>query len=240
MANVTVKDLISKSLRTINALGVGDVLDADTAQNCLDALNDMMDGLNIEPLMIYTINSSTFNLTGGKRDYLMGPTAVSPDFTATRPVVIQAAGVVVSGVEYALDIIGDDEWEALALKSLITSIPRVLYNHGDWPNTTLSVWPAPSSPYQIIIYSQQNLSGFTDVNAVVSLPPGYNEFLRYNLAVRMAIELQLPVSPALAEMAVTTKAKIKRSNASAPLLSCDAAIMGGPRWGSLSDFLGGR
>ena len=61
-----------------------------------------------------------------------------------------------------------------------------------------------------------------------------------HLAVRMAVELQLPMNPALAEMATGMKARIKRSNVSSPLLAVDAAILGGPRWGSLSDFLGGR
>jgi hypothetical protein len=240
MATVTVKDLISASLRLINVLGVGDVLDADTASNALYALNDMVDGWNIEPLMIYTISQATFNLVGGKRDYAMGPTAVAPDFPTTRPVKIQAAGILISGMEYAMDIIGDDEWERIGMKSLGSSIPKALYNRGDWPNTTLSVWPVPSSPYQIIIYSYQNIQGFTDLNATVSLPPGYSEALRYNLAVRLAVELQRPLDPAMAEMANGMKAKVKRSNVTSPLLSCDPAILGGPRWGNLSDFLGGR
>ena len=240
MATVSVLDLISASLRLINVLGVGDALDADTASNALYALNDMVDGWNIEPLMIYTISSTTFNLVAGKRDYAMGPTAVAPDFTAPRPVRIQAAGLLISGVEYPLDIIGDDEWERIGLKNLGSSIPKALYSRGDWPNTTLSVWPVPSSSYQIVIYSYQNIPGFTNINATVSLPPGYSEALRYNLAVRLAVELQVPINSAISEMANSTKAKVKRSNVVSPLLSCDPAITGRPRFGSLSDFLGGR
>ena len=240
MATVTVKDLISKSLRTINALGVGDVLDSDTAQWCLDALNDMVDAWNVERLMIYTISSSTWNLVPGKQTYQMGPTAVAPDFPAPRPVNIEAAGILINGMEFPLDLLGDDEWEATGLKSIVSSIPTALYNQGSYPNTALSLWPVPGAAYKLVIYSWQNIPSFTDVNDTVSFPPGYSEALRYNLAVRLAIELQRPVSQALADMATSTKAKIKRNNEVAPLMSCDPAILGGPRWGSLSDFLGGR
>ena len=240
MATVIVKDLISASLRSINVLGMGDVLDADTANNAFYALNDMLDGWNLESLMIYTISSSTWNLVPGKQTYQMGPTAVSPDFTAPRPVKIQAAGILINGVEFPLDLLGDDEWEATALKTLVSSIPTALYNQGSYPNTALSLWPMPGAAYQLVLYTWQNIPAFASINDVVSFPPGYAEALRYNLAVRLAIEFQRPLSPELAEMAASSKTKIKRNNESAPLMACDPAILGGPRWGSLSDFLGGR
>lgn len=234
----TVLDLISASLRLINALGIGDVLDGTTANNCLYALNDMVDAWNVESLMIFTVSEATYNLVGGQRDYLIGPTA--PDFVAPRPVRIEAAGILISGMEYPMDIIEDDEWEGIGLKTLGSSIPKALYNHGDWPNSTLSVWPVPSSPYQIILYSYQNISSFTDLNAPVSFPPGYSEALRYNLAVRLSIELARPLDGRITDLAVQSKGKIKRTNESAPLLQCDPGMLGGARFGSLSDFLGGR
>jgi hypothetical protein len=240
MATVAVQDLISASLRLINVLGVGDSLDADTANNCLYALNDMLDGWNLESLMIYTITSSTWNLVAGKQTYQMGPTAVAPDFPAPRPVKIQAAGILINGMEFPLDLLGDDEWEATALKSLVSSIPTALYNQGSYPNTALSLWPLPGAPYQLVLYTWQNIPAFATVNDQVSFPPGYAEALRYNLAVRLAIEFQRPLSPAIADLATSSKAKIKRNNEQPPLMSCDPAILGGPRWGSLSDFLGGR
>ena len=240
MATVTVKDLISASLRTINVLGEGDVLDGGMASNALYALNDMLDAWNVERLMIYTISSSTWDLVPGKQTYQMGPTAVAPDFQAPRPVNIEAAGILINGMEFPLDLLGDDEWEATGLKSLVSSIPTALYNQGSYPNTALSLWPKPGAAYKLVLYTWQNLPAFADLGVEVSFPPGYAEALRYSLAVRMAIELQRPVTQALADMATSTKAKIKRNNAVAPLMACDPAILGGPRWGSLSDFLGGR
>ena len=56
----------------------------------------------------------------------------------------------------------------------------------------------------------------------------------------MAIELQRPINPALAQLAESTKAKVKRNNTSSPLMACDPAILGGAKWANLSDFLGGR
>jgi len=241
MATVIVKDVISASLRLINCLSVGDTLDADTANNALYALNDMIDGWNLEPLMIWTIDQQTFNLTPGKRDYQLGPTAVSPDWTATRPVIVNGVNVTIAGMDYQLDELGDDEWEAIGLKGLGSSIPTSFHNHGDWPNTVIAIWPVPGAAYPVTLYVEQNIPSFATINDTVSLPPGYAEAIRYGLAERLAIELQRPLDPVITEAATAMKAKIKRINQGpAPLLKCDDAILGGPRWGSLSDFLGGR
>jgi len=235
-----VRDLVTGSLRALGVVDPGEAVDANQAAAALQVLNEMLEAWNLESLMIYTVSQATYSLTANKRDYALGPTATSPDWTATRPVKVKAAGLLVGTLEYPLELLEDQEWESISLKSLSTSLPRAIYNRGDWPNTTISVWPVPATAYQIVIYSQQNLTGFASLDDTVSLPPGYSKALRTNLSVELASEYGIQPSPVLMKIAQESKAAVKRRNSTPPLLRVDQAMLGGPRFGNISDFLGGK
>ena len=59
----------------------------------------------------------------------------------------------------------------------------------------------------------------------VSVPPGYADAIRYNLAVKLAPEWGRTITPEVAEMARTSKAAIQRLNLPAPVMLCDPAML---------------
>jgi hypothetical protein len=71
------------------------------------------------------------------------------------------------------------------------------------------------------------LTQFADLTTTdYTFPPGYAEALRYQLALRLAVEFGRPVSEELLALATATFGIIKRPNARAPLLRVDRGMAG--------------
>jgi hypothetical protein len=62
----------------------------------------------------------------------------------------------------------------------------------------------------------------------LSFPPGYEKALRYTLATNLAPEYGVAVSPAVAAIAASSKADIKRANKKRVLAAYDSTLLGEP------------
>jgi hypothetical protein len=75
------------------------------------------------------------------------------------------------------------------------------------------------------IFSWSQIDQFTDVNADIVLPPGYEKALRYNLALEMAPEYGKNPSEIVVAGALTAKAAIKSFNLKPVLMQADNALL---------------
>lgn len=222
----TARDLIRGSLRLIEAIATGETPCADELADGLTALNELVAGWSNKNLLIFNKVREVFPLVVGQASYTMGPTG---NFDTARPQRIENAAVLIPGaqpIEIPIDIINQDEWAAIAVKSVQSSVPNRLYAEGTYPLETLDPWPIPNVANSLVLYSWKPLSSFANANATVDLPPGYYRALRYNLAVEIAPEYGKEVSAAVAAVAVESKADIMRMNSKPRHLSTDEAIRG--------------
>ena len=217
----TAYDIITRALRSINVLGVGETPDAATAQDALDSLNDVLEGWANETLMVYSSTTESFPLLAGVGTYTMGP---SGDFDTTRPTTINDAWVRWNDVDYPLQILTQREYSEIPLKSTLTNIPSAIYVNTGFPQNTVYLWCVPNvSGNSIFFNTLKPFTSFTSLTDTVNFPPGYSKAMRYALAVEMMPEYGVN-NGLVIEMANEAKAKLKRTNFSPVIMALSDAL----------------
>jgi hypothetical protein len=220
----TVRDLISGSLRLLGAISTGETPTAQEQTDAFNSLNDMLDSWSTEGLMVPTKLRETFSLVPGQQTYTFGS---GGNFNSVRPMLIENALIVLTvtpETEIPMKIVNKDEWASITVKSVQSSVPLYLYNDNAFPLTNVNLWTVPSVATSIVLYSWKPLSDFVTVNDTVSLPPGYNRAIRYNLALELSAEYGVSPLPGVAAGALESKANIKRANTKPNYLSTDAEL----------------
>lgn len=221
---MTGRDLISAQLRKINALAPGESIDAQEAMDGLAETNRMLSSWSNEGLLIYAITAeSPIALTPGDATYTLG---TSGDIT-TRPQKIEKA--VIRDGSYDLSpmrILTLDEFSAIPNKSAQSTYPYSIYDDGGYPLRTITLYPVPSAAKQLVLFTKRPLTEIASLSTELSFPPGYEDALVYNGAIRLAPEYEKQVSAEVAKIASDALAGIKRANHRPALLRCDDAVVG--------------
>jgi hypothetical protein len=236
-----VQDLIHSSMRLVAGLGHGQSGSTPELADCLTALNLMIDSWNAQDLMLYTTGRAVYSLTSGKQTYTLGPSGA--DWVATRPQNLDSAGLILNNVtpayERPLRILSELEWAHRHIKTLSSPLPLEIYFENDYPNAQVSLWPVPQINYQVALYTEQALAAFVNLTDTVSLPPGYAEAIRYNLAVRLAAEFGGEAPASVVALAEQLQSTIKRQNFTIEPSRVDREIQGPGRWSIWTGELGG-
>lgn len=227
----TAQTLITRALRLLSVVGSGVTPDSNALTDGLTALNAMLEGWRNQPWASWSIDEVTASIVANKQSYTMGPTG---DINTTRPINIENARLQLLGVDYPVQIIDQAQWAGIRVKSLKSNIPRYLYPTGDYPLITLNLWPIPTQNAALIMGVVHPMSGFSALGDTVSLPPGYEQAIAYNLAICLAPEFGVSASGEVAKIARQALAEIKRMN-SQPIKS-DLGVTTGRRYNIYADF----
>lgn len=204
----TVLDLIEGSLRLIEELGAGQTASSEDANDAFYALNSMLETWSIEGDLVYTETTETFTLTANDGSYTMGS---GGDFNTARPIRLLAAVLKNGNNETPLSIYNIDQWAAIPDKT-IAGIPSVIYMDNNFATANINLYPVPSTTYSLVLYTEKPLTAFTSTGQTLSLPPGYERALRYNLAVEIAPEYGKEAKPSVMSAAVESKNLVKNQN----------------------------
>jgi hypothetical protein len=221
---MTALDLIKRSMRLLGLLNVGDVPTNEEAQDGLTALNAMVDAWATERLMMFTTGRNLYNLAQNQQVYQIGP--LGPDWIAPRPEYIDGAGLLLTNsdptqvLEIPLEVLRTDkEWARVRAKGITSQLPTKLYydrgfstGGGNLGSGNVAVWPVPLVANQIALYTPTIVSQFTSLTQTISLPPGYNRALAYNLAIEYAPEFTVQPSEVVVAVAQMSKDSLKRAN----------------------------
>lgn len=184
----------------------GETPTSEEVADGLDNLNRMIASWSNDSLLIYARTFENFPLLSGVGDYTIGPGA---DFDTARPMHIIDAYVRQSTLDYWLNIIPDEQYDAIAYKN-IDSIPQVLNYTAQYPQATIRIFPKPQNSYTLYLRSEKQLTSI-GLNDEVSLPPGWEDALVYNLAVRLGPSYGVPVDPVLVELARNAKSMLQEN-----------------------------
>ena len=225
---MTAQDLIASSLRLIGVLASGEQPSGAEASDALLILNQMIDSWTTERMDIFTLNILEFPLVPGQQVYTFGP---GGNFNAVRPARIERISIVsllnpAQPLELPCEMLTDAGWQAVPVKAISSTLPLQVYDDGAFPLRNLSFRYIPQIPVNTRIYVWQAVSQFPDLFTDVTFPPGYLKALRYCLAVDLAPEFGVQVSPVVAAQAVLSKAAIKSINAPLIETHCDSAVIG--------------
>ena len=208
----TAGDIINGSLRLIGQLAEGEAPSADTAQDALAAMNQMIESWNTERLSVYATEDQVFLWPPSLASRTIGPTG---DFVGNRPVQVNDATYFkdpASGLSFGIKMINQDQYSGIALKTVRSTYPQVMWVNDTYPDVTITIYPIPTKELEWHIVSVQPLAQPAVLATDLFFPPGYLRAFRYNLACELAPEFGVEPSPQVARIAMTSKRNLKRVN----------------------------
>jgi len=229
----TGEDLVRASMRLIQVSAVDTDLTASELKDGIESLNRMLDSWSVDELMLYQVIRETFPLVPNQNPYSIG---IGGDWNTVRPTKIVGAYLTLTNssipVDYPMQVLEFDDYNAIRLKTLSTNFPGYLYYQPSFPVASAYIYPvyAPNaqsgtSPGTITITSWKPLPIISDPTAYIELPPGYWEAIVFNLAVRIAEEYQFDMRPTTVQLAVSALKRLKRINQRTQTLRTDVALM---------------
>jgi hypothetical protein len=228
----TVLDIIKPAFRIAGLLGApGRGLSPEEQTEGLEVLNAFLDYLKVDRCSVYAILRALFTLTPGKGVYTIG-TSGTPDINAERPVRIDRASFVFTNItpniEIPLQVLNEQEWQAVMPKSLTASVPSKLYYEPFVPNGTINLWAIPTVAYKMALYLWQTVNEFAAITDPLVIAPAYRMMLQYNLAVQLAERYpeRQQISGTAVQRAKATLAEVRRANAPALLMRCESGSLG--------------
>lgn len=230
---MTVRDLITQSLRKLGVIASGEVPSADEMSDTFEALQHLIGSWSTERLLTPRRIREEFAFIANQQAYTMG---AGGDFNTVRPMAIEKASIEVQGsspLELPVKIWNEDEWARENNKELASTYPLKIFVEESYPLMTIHVWPVPASSLEkLVLYSWKPLTNFDSVDDDVELPQGWSRALIYNLALEVAPEYEMEPSPSMVAIALESKANIKRMNKKPLLMIVDSALIksGGFDW----------
>jgi len=218
MAVQTAGDLIRIAARRLRAVQSGEPMDATVAADCLDDLNLMIDSWNTEGLVSFADQTQQVAYPveapapGQAYSLTVGP---GGQINCVRPLTIDKVWVVdtTSGNILPQALLTENEFQVeIRQKPSSGSYPYYAWYDAQMlaggTGTGLGVlwlWPNPnlsnSANFQQVIRFRALLAAFASLSSsVLSLPPGYQEAMIADLAVRIAPSLGGSAVKAAAEM----------------------------------------
>lgn len=206
----TAQSLIDRSLRLIGALASGESATAQESADALVALNSMIESWQTERLVVYSYVDTAFTISTGDNSYTVGPAG---NFVLTpRPSKLENIFLRANDIDYPIQLVDQERWFAIADKTSDSDIPMFAYYEPTMPAGTLLLWPVPNTAYSLHIVTWTPVSSFAALSTTVALPQGYERALTYGLAIEVAPEFGKEASGSVQQIAMDSKAAIKRAN----------------------------
>lgn len=225
MATYTAGDQINRALRLLGVLAEGETPSASVSQDALMALNQMIDSWNTERLSVFCTQDQVFTWPAGEYIRTLGP---SGNFVGLRPVLLDDATYYRdpgTNVSYGIKFINQQQYDGIAVKTVTSTYPQVIFVNMGFPDVTMSIYPRPTRDLEWHFISVQKLDEPASLVTDILFPPGYLRAFTYNLAMELAPEFGVEPSPQVQRIAMTSKRNLKRINNPDDVMSMPYAIV---------------
>jgi hypothetical protein len=225
MAVYTAGDQINRALRLIGVLAEGETTSASVSQDSLMAMNQMIDSWNTERLSVFSTQDQIFTWPAGQITRTLGP---SGDFIGLRPVLLDEATYFRdpgTNVSFGIKFINQQQYNGIAVKTVTSTYPQVIFVNMTYPDVTMSIYPRPTRDLEWHFVSVQELNNPATLGTDLFFPPGYLRAFTYNLAMEIAPEFGVEPSPQVQRIAMTSKRNLKRINNPDDVMSMPYAIV---------------
>ncbi len=204
----TYQTLVDRALRLIKVIGAGQSPTSSESADALIALNSMLDSWKNDKLMAYAVSDVPKVMTVADASYTIGS---GGDINTTRPVAIEDAYMTIDGKDYPVNVCSDKDWFAIVDKTVTGDLVESVWYNPTMPLGTINVYPVPSvaNTLHLVLRSPLTTVALADT---VSLPPGWEKAIAFNLAIDLAPEFEATVSREVAKGASDSMAAIKRIN----------------------------
>jgi hypothetical protein len=219
-------DIITGALRLIGVVAEGEDPSPETAADALSAMNQMIESWNTERLSVFSTQDQVFSWPATEIRRTLGPTG---DFVGNRPILVDDATYFkdpTTGVSYGLKLINQQQYNGIALKTVTSTYPQVMWVNMTYPNIEMYIYPVPTRVLEFHFVSVETLSQPAILATMLTFPPGYLRAFRYNLACELAPEFGVEPSRQVSRIAMTSKRNLKRINNPDDLMSIPYTIVG--------------
>lgn len=223
--STTAGDQINRALRLLGVLAEGETPTAQMSQDALMAFDQMVDSWNTERLSVFCTQDQVFTWPSGEYIRTLGP---SGDFVGNRPVLLDDATYFRdpgTNVSYGIKFINQQQYDGIAVKTVTSTYPQVIFVNMGFPDVTMSIYPRPTRDLEWHFISVQELDQPAALDTVLHFPPGYLRAFTYNLAMEIAPEFGVEPSPQVQRIAMTSKRNLKRINNPDDVMSMPYAIV---------------
>jgi len=225
MATYSAGDQINRALRLLGVLAEGETTSASVSQDSLMAMNQMIDSWNTERLSVFSTQDQVFNWPPDLITRTLGPTG---DFVGNRPILVDDATYfrdATTNVSYGIKLINQQQYDGIAVKTVTSTYPQVMFVNMTYPNITMTIYPKPTRVLEWHIVSVDKLSEPATLATTLAFPPGYLRAFTYNLAMEIAPEFGVEPSGQVKRIAMTSKRNLKRINNPDDVMSMPYAIV---------------
>lgn len=195
-------DLIKDAMETARVYAPGESLSDFNARGALREMNRMFGTWSNQSLLLYQYVEDTLTLVIDQASYSIGASA-DYDFNTARPLkILKGSFIRVSDTDYPLWIEPIEKYREIGSKS-DTGRPRTLSYNPTYPYGTIYLWYTPSAADELHLLSEKPLSSIAnaDIDETLSLPPGYEDAIVYNLALRLGPKYGKSVRPDVVKFA---------------------------------------
>jgi len=221
----TALDQITGAMRLLGMLAEGEEPSAAAAQDGLLAMNQMLDSWSTERLAVFSTQDQMFTWPANTISRTIGPTG---DFVGNRPVLLDDSTYFrdpSNNISFGIKIINQQQYNGIAVKTVTSSYPQVIWLNMDMPNMSMYIYPVPTKALEWHFISVTELVEPATLSTVLVVPPGYLRAFRYCLACEMAPEFGVEPSPTVSRIAMVSKRDIKRINNPDDIMSLPYSIV---------------
>jgi hypothetical protein len=208
----TAGDQINRALRLLGVLAEGETSSAAVSQDALTAMNQMIDSWNTERLSIFSTQNQVYTWPASTISRTLGP---SGNFVGNRPILVDDSTYFrdpLTNVSYGIKIINQQQYDGIAVKTVTSTYPQVLWVNMTYPDIEMYVYPVPLRDLEWHFVSVEELTQPANLATDLAFPPGYLRAFTFNLACEIAPEFGVEPSPQVKRIAMSAKRNIKRIN----------------------------
>ena len=208
----TAGDQINRALRLLGVLAEGETSSAAVSQDALTAMNQMIDSWNTERLSIFSTQNQVYTWPASTISRTLGP---SGNFVGNRPILVDDSTYFrdpLTNVSYGIKIINQQQYDGIAVKTVTSTYPQVLWINMTYPDIEMYVYPVPLRDLEWHFVSVEELTQPANLATDLAFPPGYLRAFTFNLACEIAPEFGVEPSPQVKRIAMSAKRNIKRIN----------------------------
>lgn len=206
---MNIRELLKSSLRVIGAINPHQVPTNNELKDTLEAMNIMLENWTMDGMMVNALTEENFPLSINVGEYTIG---IGGMFNTERPYAIIGAFIRSGTVDHPVEIITQDEFNAIVDKSVV-GMPYLLNYFSESPLGIIRVFFTPNIADSLHIQTQKRLAEITDLDAEITLEDGYKAAIKWNLALEIAPEWNAELSQIVVERAQQTKNIIMALNA---------------------------
>lgn len=203
--------IVTEALREIGAIAAIEQPSASQAAVGLVRLQGLVDSWAADEFANPFLTRLQHTLAAGTQEYTIG---AEGEFDTARPVWIVGVNVVTPQSdpieETPLSRLDDDGYANTPIKATTGAILTAFYYNGTVPRGTLFFYPNLTVANDVVIYVLTSLAVPTSLSDDLVGPPGYQDALIYELALRLCTPFARQVPALLPGMAERSYARMKQ------------------------------